>query len=152
MVYDEGEMKIYSIEPVLKPVDIKFKEFSYKNKKKLFDFLKNIINPNFMAEFLVVIMIDDNDIPMSYYTIGGGSSEEVNFEYSMIIRVVLLSGSNRFILVHNHPFGSHEISNDDIKTYKDLRKISKMLNLQYLGDYIITNDKLVKTRLRRRPA
>jgi len=52
----------------------------------------------------------------------------------------LLAGAHGVILSHNHPSGSDEVSNSDIKSTEGIKNGLKLLDILLLDHIILTND------------
>lgn len=59
----------------------------------------------------------------------------------VIFQHALLSGASALIVLHNHPSGTAEPSNDDIKITKTLRDAGKMLDITVLDHVLIAGPK-----------
>ncbi|NLC87168.1 MAG: DNA repair protein RadC [Clostridiaceae bacterium] len=70
-------------------------------------------------------------------TVGEESSARINIK--TILEETLKTGMTKFILVHNHPSGNCNPSNEDIETTKNIENASKIVGLQLL-DHIIIGD------------
>lgn len=70
-------------------------------------------------------------------TVGEESSARINIK--TILEETLKTGMTKFILVHNHPSGNCNLSNEDIETTKNIENASKIVGLQLL-DHIIIGD------------
>lgn len=139
-------MIIYEAKIHFEKKDLAYKAFSVKNKDKLYKFCRMLINPDSIAEYMIIIGVDSNYVPHSYYVIGGGNEDEVQFTYSTIIRYIIMSGCSKFILVHNHKFNCCFVSKEDSVTFKQLYDITRKLDIEFIDDYIITNSGLISTK------
>jgi len=122
--------------------NVDIEEGSVCDKEYLKKFVSKIFkdSPN---EKLLIIVVDSNNVPKGYYEIGATSEDEIVFSVSTIIRNVLLTGYNRFLLVHNHPDNSDKVSYEDYISYKEIKEISEYLGLEYIGDYVCSEGKLI---------
>lgn len=139
-------MEIYESKIIYEKRQVDCKSFSVKNKHDLYKFCKLIINPDSVAEYIIVIGVDSNYVPRSYYIIGGGVEDEVTFTFSTIMRYVILSGCDKFVMIHNHRCNCCEISADDVKTYRNLNKLAAKFDIEFIDDYVITNSGLISTK------
>jgi DNA repair protein RadC len=69
-----------------------------------------------------------------------GSANWVNIQPREIFRIAVLKDTPSVILVHNHPSGKVEPSQEDKDFTKDLKKSGKLLGISVVDHLIITPD------------
>lgn len=62
-----------------------------------------------------------------------------NFSLCELFKSILISNSNKFILIHNHPSGDSTPSNNDIRITREILKGAEILEIQFL-DHIVIGD------------
>lgn len=75
------------------------------------------------------------------FEVSHGSMTDANCSPVSIFQRVLLTGASSFIIVHNHPSGSTYPSQTDDNAFNDIRKLSKMMNLNFLDSIIVGDGK-----------
>lgn len=118
---------IYTNEKITTPIDIVKLVNSYEN----YD-----LSP---TEKIVLIGLNSKNQVNIYTEISIGGVDYSNFITSEIFKPLLLSNSNRFILVHNHPSGDPTPSKEDKKATEKLKTASMIMGLQFL-DHIVIGD------------
>ena len=103
----------------------------------VFDKIKTI-NCDYDQENLIVIYLNTRNKIIKSEILFKGGLDKCLVDQRTLFRKALLNNSRSVIIAHNHPSGNLKPSNDDIKVYKDLKKIGEMLDLQLL-DSIIFN-------------
>ena len=104
------------------------------------DIFKNIekINIDYLQEnFLVFYLNTKNNILGSEVLFKGGLNSCL-IDPKVIFRKALIKNSNSIIIAHNHPSNDLRPSEEDINSYKELKKIGRILDLNVL-DSIIFN-------------
>lgn len=124
------------------------KETIYKGKiTKPLDMVKamnKIEKYNELAEeYVMVIALNNGNNIIAYSEVAKGSERFSNVDMSSIFKFLLLSNSSRFILVHNHPFGSTIPSKKDLELTKQLQKASKIMKFDFVDHIIISRDNYI---------
>ena len=78
-------------------------------------------------------------ILVSFTEIARGGLDMCNLSQNQIFKTVLLSNSNKFILVHNHPTGDPTPSRTDIETTKRILNSCEILGIEFL-DHLVIGD------------
>ena len=91
------------------------------------------------TEKIVVIGLDTKNRINIYTEIANGTSGFCNFSISDMFKPLLVSNSNRFILMHNHPTGDSTPSKEDVNITKRIIEASKIMGLTFL-DHIVIGD------------
>lgn len=90
-------------------------------------------------EVLSIITMTTNNKPVGYFEVTRGSDNASMFDIREIVKRVLLSNANQFIIAHNHPSGSVKPSSADIEATNALKDACRLLNIKLL-DHIIVSD------------
>lgn len=123
---------------------VKEQEFKYNQKISstidLVDFIMNVLNINNEAQEVVYLLsLNNKNQLVSFTEIARGGLNMCNITQNEIFKNVLLSNSNKFILVHNHPSGDPTPSKNDIEVTKQILKSSNILGIDFL-DHLIIGD------------
>lgn len=107
-------------------------------------FLKFLINdlhmPEFDNEHMYLFANDLYDRSLGVFLVGIGKYDGIDVSKRTIAECILLSGARRFILVHNHPDNALALSGTDIGFAFDVQKIADILEVEFLGNGVITKD------------
>lgn len=123
---------------------IKEQQFEYNQKitstVSLVNFMTNVLKINNEAqEVTYLLSLNNKNQLVSFTEIARGGLDMCNISQNQIFKTVLLSNSNKFILVHNHPTGDPTPSKIDIETTKKIFKSSKILGIDFL-DHLVIGD------------
>lgn len=135
-------------ETVIKLKKIKSKDFpslKYKgliNPEVVADFMNAAYDAkNLVEEHLWLICLNTKLVPNAVFEVSIGGMTDAYCSPVSIFQRVLLTGANGFIIVHNHPSGNIYPSQTDDDTFNDIRKLSKMMNLNFLDSIIVGDGK-----------
>lgn len=93
-----------------------------------------------IREHLLFVGLDSCNNIRDISLLGIGSSKNVIIDTKEIIRMALLTASEKVILVHNHPSNSLKPSKDDLHITYITDEILKPFNIELLDHIIITED------------
>lgn len=93
-----------------------------------------------IREHLLFVGLDSCNNIRDISLLGIGSSKNVIIDTKEIIRMALLTASDKVILVHNHPSNSLKPSKDDLHITYITDEILKPFNIELLDHIIITED------------
>ena len=93
-----------------------------------------------IREAFLVIYLNNENVSVGYSIISIGGLTATLVDIRILLRDALLTGSTSIILCHNHPSGSTEPSEDDIKITRRLVEAGELLGIEVL-DHIIVSDK-----------
>lgn len=91
------------------------------------------------TEKIIVIATDNKNQVNTYSEIATGTAGYANFSMSELFKIVILSNSSKFIMVHNHPSGDATPSKEDLDVTEKVRAAAETMGLQFL-DHIIIGD------------
>ena len=95
---------------------------------------------NAIREHLIFIGLDNRNNIRNVTLLGIGTACNVIIDSKEIIRAALFSGSDKVVLVHNHPSNNLEPSNEDLHLTNVTSEMLKVFNIK-LQDHIIVTDK-----------
>lgn len=90
-------------------------------------------------EHMLALCCDNQNRIRTVITLAIGGSAQVALTISDVLRPVLTSGYNNFILVHNHPSGNPSPSKEDIDFTVRVRAATSVVGLRML-DHIVLGD------------
>lgn len=123
---------------------IKEQEFEYNEKISstldLVNFIRNVLQINNEAqEVAYLLSLNTRNQLVSFTELARGGLNLCNISQNEIFKNVLLSNSNKFILIHNHPSGDPTPSKNDIEVTKEILKGCKILGIEFL-DHLVIGD------------
>lgn len=131
-------------ETVIKLKRIKAKDFQslkyikLTNPEVVTDFMNRAYDAkNLVEEHLWLICLNTKLVPNAVFEVSRGTMTDACCSPASIFQRVLLTGASGFIIVHNHPSGNICPSQTDNDTFNNIRKLSKMMNLDFLDSIII---------------
>ena len=125
---------------------VKEKSFEY-NKKitstlDVISFIREVLEiQNESQEVVYVLTLNTKNEIISFLEIARGGLNMCNLSIPQLFKSILLSNSNKFILIHNHPSGDPAPSKNDIDITKDILKASKILKVDFLDHLVIGDSK-----------
>jgi DNA repair protein RadC len=91
-------------------------------------------------EHIYMIGFDNKMNIVGIFLISTGTSKLCHFYQKNIATYLLLSGAERFILYHNHPNGTLEISEDDKSSIIYFKNLSSILDIEFIDSIIISKN------------
>jgi len=101
-------------------------------KRILFSVFKRCKN-----EFFIVVLLDIKNKPIKHIEISKGSINASIVDPKDIVKEATLHSASSVILVHNHPSGETEPSEEDVKITKQIEKALELVNVKVLDHIII---------------
>ena len=95
---------------------------------------------NAMQENMILIGLDRANNIRALTLMGLGTNKNINIDSKDILRTALMSGSDRIILVHNHPSNSLKASPEDLHFTNITNKFLAVFNIQLLDHIIVTEN------------
>ena len=123
MVKDKST--IYTLEQITTPTDI----VKLINAHERYDLAP--------TEKIIVVAMDNKNHVNTYAEVATGTAGYANFNISELFKTVLLSNSNKFILVHNHPSGDATPSKEDLAITEKINDAADLMGLQFLDHIVI---------------
>lgn len=99
-----------------------------------------------MKEVFIVGFLNNAKVLMGYQKISSGGSKSTIVDPAEVIRQAILNRANSFIILHNHPSGSKNISKADIRLTKRIAKSGKTVGINLDDHIIIAGDAYVSLR------
>ncbi len=90
-------------------------------------------------EFRVMLLNNANEV-LGIHTLSYGGITGTLVDIRILYSILLKSCSTGFITFHNHPSGKLNPSQSDIDIYKKIKEASKLFDLNYLDNLIITRN------------
>lgn len=92
-----------------------------------------------IQEEFKILLLNNSNVVLGIYTLSKGGITFTSVDLRLMFGVVLKSAATAFITVHNHPSGKLKPSKPDIDLFKKINEISKIHDLNYLDNLIITS-------------
>ncbi|MEC3964547.1 JAB domain-containing protein [Flagellimonas halotolerans] len=89
-------------------------------------------------EHFWVVGLNHNNKILFVELIGLGASNRVNADPPDVFRMAIYKLAGKLILVHNHPSGSHEVTDADITFTDHMLKAGKLIKVEVLDHLVIT--------------
>ncbi len=124
---------------------VKDKDFTYNSKiiRTQQDIVKYINEIEQLdkasEENIFLICLNTKNQIVAYTQLAKGSISSCNLDMKSVFKMILLSNSSKFILVHNHPSGNAQPSNEDYIITNRVLELSKLMDVQFL-DHIVIGD------------
>ncbi len=89
-------------------------------------------------EHFWVVGLNQNNKILFVELIGLGASNRVNADPPDVFRMAIYKLASKLILVHNHPSGSHEVTDADLNFTDHMLKVGKLIHVEVLDHLVIT--------------
>ena len=89
-------------------------------------------------EHFWVVGLNNNNKILFVELIGLGASNRVNADPPDVFRMAIYKLASKLILVHNHPSGSHEVTDADLNFTDHMLKVGKLIHVEVLDHLVIT--------------
>lgn len=105
--------------------------------KQIVDIFVNKMNINLMeTEGVYLFCMMGDGSPICICEISKGDKNNAKVSINTIGRMLLLTGADHFVVLHNHPHNSSTPSNDDIFITNEINKLGQFIDVK-LEDHII---------------
>lgn len=111
-----------------------------KSSKNIFEVGKLLGHNTKCQEHLYLYCLNNANNINCIALLGIGTLDSVNVDIKSIFQYVILSNSNKIVLVHNHPSGKLYPSKYDIDFAKKVNEACKIMNVELLDNIIITEN------------
>lgn len=91
-------------------------------------------------EYVYLLSFNTNQDLLAIFEISHGSGQKSIVSIKEIITSVILSGGDNIILIHNHPNGNLNVSNDDINITNNLKYALFPIEINLLDHIIISKN------------
>ncbi len=105
----------------------------------VFELIKNDFDG--FQEELYLIIVDCRLRLIKMILVAKGSANTVSASPSDVFRIVLMAGSSKFMIAHNHPSGECEPSEEDVVFTKKLSRGAELLGVKLLDHLIVGDEK-----------
>lgn len=131
------------------PILIQEKEYKYNSRirqpQQVVDLFNKIFRMRFLAEeTLCLLVLDTKAASLGVFAVSHGSLNYTVCNPREIFLRGMIVGGATIIVVHNHPSGDCEPSQDDILCARKLQKLGTILGL-FLSDFIIVGGNTYKS-------
>jgi len=113
--------------------------FQITGSGDIFDFMGPALVDDPNEAFYVVVMDSQNFVTGIHEAARGGTAA-VEIHPVSIVRAVLTAGVDQFIVVHNHPSGDPDPSQDDRALTKAIEEAAELLGLTFIDHIVIGHD------------
>lgn len=93
----------------------------------------------YVEQFFVLLLDRQNQL-YAFKQISSGGVSATFTDPKLIFQTALLCHATQIILVHNHPSGNIQPSNNDLQMTKRLKEVGELLELPVLDHVIITEE------------
>lgn len=93
-----------------------------------------------LQEKIVVLLLDESDVPIGGKVLFSGTRSLVNLDYRLVYQLAILYGAEQVVLAHNHPGGSINPSDEDINSAIKGEAMGRLLGIKYRDDIILCQD------------
>lgn len=94
-------------------------------------------------EYVYVIAMDSKNRPIGISEVGHGTVNACFVSVRSVMIRLLLMGSVKFMLLHNHPSGDPKISRDDKEITQKLKKAGELMDIELVDHLVIGADSYV---------
>ena len=106
--------------------------------QSIYDFMEERYQLSYQTEEHVYAMcMEANMRLIGIFHISSGTVNASMVDIRGLMIKTLLANATNFILIHNHPSGSTNPSNEDIRVSKRLKEAGNLLNIQMVDSLII---------------
>jgi DNA repair protein RadC len=127
---------IASIELGKRIVENKIERKSFIDKNYIYD-LYSLKYLSYTQEVVFVVYLDDRHQLIKEEILNIGSSNSTSLSFSEIVKNYYKNSAYSFLLLHNHPNGDSQPSEDDDFTTSDILKMCASLNINFYDHLII---------------
>ena len=122
-VYLENGPGLYSEDPIT-------------NADEAARIMANVIS-DMDREYVIVVNVNYRNQPIGYSVVSIGAIGNSLFDNSNILKTAILSNAAGIVVLHNHPSGNLQPSDDDLKMTNRLNVVSKLLGIKFLDHIIV---------------
>jgi DNA repair protein RadC len=90
-----------------------------------------------MSEALFVVSFGGRNNLLGIHRIYSGTATGTSVRVGELLRSALMMGAVGMALVHNHPSGDHQPSDEDIRLTADVAKAATLLDVQFLDHLVV---------------
>lgn len=97
-------------------------------------------------ESLFVLIVDGRNNLVGIQEVYRGTATGTSVRIAELLSPVLMVQGVGMVLVHNHPSGDHQASDEDVRLTADVLKASRLMDLELLDHLIIGKDGFTSIR------
>ena len=90
-------------------------------------------------EHFVILALNTQNEVDGFKVIASGMMDQVNVDLKILFRSALLLGASGLIMVHNHPSGYNDPSDDDKRLTRTTQEAAKILGIRLLDHIIVSH-------------
>ena len=110
----------------------------WNQPKKIAEMIRNVFDAAYSLQESVYMACFDNKLQLlGIFEVSRGTMNEASVDNAQLMTRALLCGAQAFALVHNHPSGIVDPSENDILVTKNVFMASKIMGLKMLDHIII---------------
>lgn len=114
---------------------------SLSNASSVVSMVNRLFNLNKKAEeYVYMVALDTASHPLGVFEISHGTASASLIQPREIMQRALLCGATRFIILHNHPSGAINPSNDDMHSASIMEKAASLMRIPMLDFIIVGKD------------
>lgn len=111
---------------------------NFLDYEKIVNFLNNNFNMNILSEeYVYVLSFNCRMEILGVFQLSHGNSVESKIGMRELGIFLLLTGAEKFIVAHNHPNGSSEISGFDFLVTNRMNELSRLIDVDLVQHFII---------------
>lgn len=120
---------------VQREIDIDERNISIEESVEILNHFFNMKELN--VEHVYLIGFDNEMNIIGIFLVSIGTCNNCVFYKRSIVTFLILSGTTRFILYHNHPNGRTDVSQDDILSMNAIKLLAKDLDIEFIESVIV---------------
>ena len=97
-------------------------------------------------EHFIAFALNVRNEVLGYYTVAVGSVDSCPVDMRTVFRTCVALGASSLAAVHNHPSGSTNPSEDDIKVTRRIKDSAMLLGLHFIDHIIVAGDQCYSLR------
>jgi DNA repair protein RadC len=129
----------------VKELQVRFKATRYQSPAKITapEHVHQLLLPVIKGqprELLFSIALDPSNSLIGFEVVSQGTSDASLATPRELMKAIILTNANAFIVAHNHPSGNLEASQEDRNVAKRIAHAAQILDLKFLDFLILTNE------------
>lgn len=108
----------------------------------LYEIGKQILNEYIEEdrEAFAVVLLDTKLKPVGHYVVSTGTLNQSLVHPREVYKKAIVASANNIMLLHNHPSGDPNPSNEDMQVTKRLAEVGQLIGIEVLDHIIIGNN------------
>jgi len=144
---DTHDYKIFKSKLILRHKELDIEPISILNSESILKFAEEVLHVDeFPEEVSFVVCLNANNKAINIFELSHGLTATTFIGIKEVMRRVLLSNAESFVLVHTHPGCSAEPSPEDLSLTESMYKAAKLLDLEFIDHIIIGHDSFISLR------